>query len=98
MNFKRSLPPDLYQLATHQYPDRIKKIRATKQGELRLDSKWRMSLDSSCGQLAHLAADDLRRFLGHTFGIRMRRGPSSDLPCLLVTLRKLPETAPSAIS
>jgi hypothetical protein len=77
MNFKQSLPPDLYQQATASHPYRFKTAAPTPAGYTRLDSAWTLNVHRSCGNLTTMATRDLIAFMRATFGLNLKRGDAA---------------------
>ena len=73
MDFKRILPPPLYEQATTPHPHRFRTSPATSRGQIKLDSRWALVLDRSCGSLTRLAAKDFVKLMSTTFGKTLKR-------------------------
>lgn len=87
-SFQKALPPNLYHHVTTAHPYRFAGPYRATADEVKLDSRWSLCLDSSCGPLAHLAADDLVNLLGRTFGIKLHKTSRPKGVALLVRLER----------
>lgn len=80
-SFARALPPALYERAMRQQPIRFPTTAAAPRA-IRIDGRWRLRLDDSCGPLAHRAANDLRNLLRSSFDVNLAtrgEGPAIDV-------------------
>lgn len=68
MDFKKTLPPLLYEQSTNLHPHRFHRPGKPGADEVKVDRRWSLSLDASCGRLTRLAADDLRHLMRTSFG------------------------------
>jgi len=77
MNFRQSLPPDLYQQTTATHPYRFTKVAAASAGHIRIDASWSLNVHRSCGPLTAMASKDFVAFMRSTFGVALQRGDSA---------------------
>jgi hypothetical protein len=74
MDFRKSLPAELYHRVTRLHPYDFKALAIAQAAKtVRLDDQWRIDLDASCGRLASLAGEDLAATLKHALGLRLSR-------------------------
>jgi hypothetical protein len=82
MNFKKSLPPDLYQQLTTAHPYHFAKWPAPTRKQVAIDDTWSLCINPSTGPLTALAAKDLLAFFKTTFNLTVRRSRKTTDPCI----------------
>ena len=87
MPLKRLVPVTLYDQATTAHPYRFNGGGRAKAGEVRIDRRWRLVLDATCGPLTHRAGKDFGRLMRVTFGQPIKTGPPGSTPRIGVRVR-----------
>src|SRR5687767_12641312 len=63
MNFKHSLPSELYRQAVTAHPYRFRSPRKAGAGEVSIDGQWQLLIHPSCGELTRLAGKEFLQFM-----------------------------------